>query len=345
MQVVPADPGGNAWAPNPNPFTIIGDPSWTDYSVTATATFTSSFPGPAIPMTAAVGRTSSVFHSVRRSAMAAGKTEGGSDRNASPGLTGTGNKAAMSTLLGPCDPTGASPGQRWAFDDPVPGYLSTQMGGYDQQCLNVNGCGTEVITWTCVTSGGTCCGSDCYANLQWNLTDSGELVSLLDQQCVTNNATAGLVMAPCGQSNQTWVYNASSLQLQLSGTGLCLGFSSPVPYVQVCGRITTYNGFNAAANQDGYCLRVDLHGKWSVTNQVGGAALAVGALAQFSSAAPHTLHISFADASIAASIDNTSVALLSDSTYATGNVGLGSGWHVASFNNFEIGLPSQTVKN
>lgn len=37
------------------------------------------------------------------------------------------------------------------------------------KCLNVNDCGTSVIYFSCVTSGGTCCGPTCYDNMKFQV--------------------------------------------------------------------------------------------------------------------------------------------------------------------------------
>ncbi len=44
-------------------------------------------------------------------------------------------------------------------------------------CLNSDDCGTELIAFTCVTSGGTCCGADCYDNLVFALQADGSLTT------------------------------------------------------------------------------------------------------------------------------------------------------------------------
>ena len=41
-QVSDGDPGANAWAPNPDPLTQIGDETWQDYAVAADVVFSAS---------------------------------------------------------------------------------------------------------------------------------------------------------------------------------------------------------------------------------------------------------------------------------------------------------------
>ncbi len=54
----------------------------------------------------------------------------------------------------------------------APGYLSNAA---TELCMNVDDCGTEIIAFTCVTTGGTCCGASCYEGLQFVLEVDGSL--------------------------------------------------------------------------------------------------------------------------------------------------------------------------
>lgn len=47
----------------------------------------------------------------------------------------------------------SDPAQRWTFGTPAPEYLSNGVGAA-QLCLNVDGCNSDLIYYTCVTSGG-----------------------------------------------------------------------------------------------------------------------------------------------------------------------------------------------
>jgi hypothetical protein len=100
--------------------------------------------------------------------------------------------------------------QIWQLDSPAPGYLSSGKGPA-QTCLNILACDSNVIYYDCVTSGGTCCGADCYANLQWSFNANGTVTSPLDGACLTATANESLVMAPCGSAaNQSWLFEQNS---------------------------------------------------------------------------------------------------------------------------------------
>ena len=142
--------------------------------------------------------------------------------------------------------------QKWSLGVPAAGYLSAVTAAGSPMCLNVDGCGSTVITYTCITTGGTCCGANCYENLQWAYAPgTGALTSPLNGQCLTWGAVKGAFTAPCSGStpNQPWGYAPGGGQQQLvlggGAGGLCLSLV-PVPppavYAQVCGRIVEYNG-------------------------------------------------------------------------------------------------------
>ena len=153
-------------------------------------------------------------------------------------------------ILEPCKPSPPSR-QVWGVNSPAAGYLSANDDSGSQQCLNIDGCGTAVISYTCITSGGTCCGATCYKNLQWSINSGNSSVtSPLNGECLTWSRNAASTK-PCSAStlNQSWVYNTGTGTLTLSGSTppQCLALAPAPPaklYAQVCARITDYSGFD-----------------------------------------------------------------------------------------------------
>jgi hypothetical protein len=77
----------------------------------------------------------------------------------------------------------------------LPRYLSNVA---TTLCLNVDDCGEEIIAFTCVTSGGTCCGATCYDGLVFALQADGSLSSPSQPgQCVTFQVGSCLVRVAC----------------------------------------------------------------------------------------------------------------------------------------------------
>jgi alpha-galactosidase len=114
----------------------------------------------------------------------------------------------------------SSKSQQWEWNLLMSGLLSSDDPKW---CLNVDNCGTNVIYFDCVTTGGTCCGSDCYKNEQWSLTNSGQLMSLLTNSCATvgSDNTISLQRCDSNSESQTWSYNNETKQM-MSGNKMCL---------------------------------------------------------------------------------------------------------------------------
>lgn len=300
-QVAVANPGPNGWVGNNDPFSLVGDATWADYTATVTTTFADAQAGLALGA-----------------------------------ATSTPTAGSGTVLLQPCD--ASSPYQRWAQNSPASGYLSNTVNGL-QQCLNVDGCQSDVILWQCVTTGGTCCGATCYNNLQWSVSGagtSGPVTTPLNGECLTADATAGtLTTAPCSASSaaQTWLYNATTQQLQLQG-GECLSSPPARVYTQLCVRVANDNVFDVAPIP-GYCVSVD--DKGSVQLAAGGSVLATAAIGPaFDPTAPHTLSITAAGSTIKATVDATPVGPVVDATFPVGMVAIGSGYHFATFDSFSV---------
>ncbi len=138
--------------------------------------------------------------------------------------------------------------QVWEFDAVAPGYLSNSIpdGNPGTICLNSNGCTQDLIYYQCVTSGGTCCGPDCYQGLQFVLNADGTLTCPLPGLaglCVAANADhSSLGFATCAPSapEQQWEYSAASGALKNAGAAACLtsSLTPPMFYVQMCARVT-----------------------------------------------------------------------------------------------------------
>ncbi|XP_062508332.1 probable alpha-galactosidase [Corticium candelabrum] len=106
--------------------------------------------------------------------------------------------------VAPCNSSSTS--QLWVWDTDLIGMVFT---GNEEKCLNVNNCGTDVIYYHCVKSGGTCCGASCYKNELWTLTNSGQLISQLTNSCATVNSDNTISLQKCqpDQPSQKWSYS------------------------------------------------------------------------------------------------------------------------------------------
>jgi hypothetical protein len=238
------------------------------------------------------------------------------------------------------------------------------------QCLNIYGCMTEVVYWSCVTQGGTCCGGSCYQNLQWSLSPSGALVTHLPAAgCVTTAASGdgAIVMAPCGSPlplTQTWSFDGATGLVKHAASGLCLVQPAPPPpraYLQVCARLGQYGQGDAGNAPDAYCLVVgdaedgtSTAPSWTLTT---GAArdgstvvLANGTLAaSFDPTEWHALNLTVtgtgAQTVITALVDGAAVTPpggVADPAgkYGTGLVLVGSGYHPAYYDSVWMGPPA-----
>jgi hypothetical protein len=350
VQVAQADPGNNGWAPTPNPLTIIGDPAWSDYAVAADVTFSPNIPGGPLPAAAAAAAAAAAQRPAQRPA---GARSPPSRAREAQWRVGAGLPPAPAPRVGdapthmlPCDATDSA--QRWVFGAAAPGYLSNTVG-FSEQCLNVGGClPGSIIYYQCVTDPTqSSCGAPPgqYPNLVWAWNAStGALTSAMDGWALTLNATDMQTMylapfaGPGANPLQVWAYNASSGALSLPAAGLCLSTPPVRVYAQVCGRITSYNGFDAVESMDGYCIVVAADGRWSLVAD--SAPVANGTLpAGFDPTTPHRLAVSMAGPVVAAYVDGARVAEVLDTSFTVGNAAVGSGWHDASFDNFAVTTP------
>ena len=356
VQVAIDDPGPNQWLAGPEPLTQIGDEAWQDYAVSATARFSTD------PVTAAATAAVAVGAQLagaplRRTAAAQGgpRRRRGAERvrqwrrghqlppaAAESGVDGGRLLRDSPVMTAPCDDTDAA--QAWAWNISSAGYLSSVLS-HGNSCLNVGGCDpTSIIMYQCLTDpGGSSCGAPAgdYPNLQWSLAASGALTTHMSGgMALTLVNGSVLQLAPfTGAPAQVWAFNASSGQVALPALGRCLSLPPRRKYVQVCGRVTSFNGFDSTQPMAGYCVVVDHAGAWALT--AGGSPLANGTLAAgFSPSSPHTLALSMAGPIITASVDGTQLAQLSDGAFTYGNAALGAGWHRAAWDGFNVTAPT-----
>jgi galactosylceramidase len=300
VQVVPIDPGPNAWVPNLDPITLVGSPSFGDIVITVKSSFDSS---PA----------------------------GGADMGNV--LQSSANAGSANAGVLPCDST--SQYQKWLFNATYPQYFSNNVYG-NVQCIDLNGCSAyQAIYYPCVTNG-------CANNLgqMWSIGPNNQFISSLNNWCLTYNAVnQSLSTAPCvGAQSQQWNYDEGTNQLSLVGTGNCLATLSPQTYVKLCARITDFSGFTQQTTP-GYCFVVFSSGAWSITAGPNLGIIANGTLASpFNSLAWHQLSFTVAGNSLIGEVDGVTVATTADddNTYTTGFVALGSGYHNANFDDFEM---------
>jgi hypothetical protein len=123
-------------------------------------------------------------------------------------------------------------------DTPAPGYWQNAASN---TCLNVDNCGLDVVAYACVTAGGTCCGSNCYDNMKFDLLSNGSLTSPNQPGYCMNASGLAMDLVPCS-SALPWVHTADkqvgcllasnvathswrAMQLQLQSAGGCLSTS------------------------------------------------------------------------------------------------------------------------
>jgi len=124
--------------------------------------------------------------------------------------------------------------QQWEWNVTAPLFILNPASKY---CANVDDCGTQLIAYPCVTTGGTCAGPNSYANEQFTLLSDGTIRSKLNGYCVTHNGIGySTKISPCnGSKNQMWSYENNQIS-SLNGQGcLTIGGDSG-PRVNIWGR-------------------------------------------------------------------------------------------------------------
>lgn len=304
-QVVPADPGPNAWSKNREPYTLLGAANWTDVTATVSVTFSDAPAGgaPSSALQTRTGEPASV------APCSAASTQWVFDAVA-PGYLSTVAPTPLTCLNVPgCDPSMA------------------------------------LIYYTCVTTDCECgCPSFTNLQFHLGPngalttpTDSGSCVTLL--------STGAVVLKPCAAGvGQVWTHESTGALSVVtpSGSVACLAAPPPPPPPTVWAGVTIrappYPN-NGPRTYDGYTLRLTStnsgSGLWQVLSEL--AVLANGTMpAPFNSSAPHTLVISAKAAAVTAAVDGATVWTGSDATYAMGQVALGSGYNSATFDDFSV---------
>jgi hypothetical protein len=109
--------------------------------------------------------------------------------------------------------------------------------------------------------------------------------------------------------------------------------------VQVMGRVGEQQGFSVAGI-NAYYLQVSNSGAWSIVKNTDTgtlSTLASGTHASLGLNSWHTLAVSFQGSTITAKIDGATVGTASDTSYATGQVGLGvNGYQTDQFDNLSV---------
>jgi hypothetical protein len=297
-----------AWAPNGDPLTMMGEEDWMDYAVSATAVFRP----------------------------AAGGSGGAPRRRAAPrprrGLQQQPPPLRSNTATAyvvPCD--AADPAQFFTYDAST-GYLGSAW--QEPGCLTTCGCDPYCLQmWDCGVPG---CGGIAY-----NWTFRGGLLlneAYPDLALAAQPANSSLAMRPAG-AGTTWAYNSSSKLLTAPALGLCVSQQKPLyTYVQVCGRLGQYNGFNPATTP-AYCLALFESGEFVLLINSAPSSLRGNVTVPFDPRAPHRLTLNMAGPVIEGYINGTLVGSITDFTYEAGNAAVGSGWHPAAFDDFEVTPP------
>ena len=140
--------------------------------------------------------------------------------------------------------------QQWSRGEPMEGFWHNAA---TNMCLNVKGCGAEVIYDGCSTTGGTCAGPASYANEQFDLADDDDATAAGGDrglrtrlaadsgahrglgQCATAGSSGALALAKCSGAggaagtNQQFAYSSDSKQLTAVVDGRCLTAAKPSP--------------------------------------------------------------------------------------------------------------------
>jgi hypothetical protein len=133
--------------------------------------------------------------------------------------TGDGNTPLS---LAPCA-SPVSSVQQWAWNVSGVNYLSNAA---THLCANTDDCGADLIGFTCITSGSTCCGPNCLDNLRFVLGSDGTLRTPSQPgKCAVGAPGLQVSLAACapGAAAQQWVFNGATKQLTSGGQCLTVG--------------------------------------------------------------------------------------------------------------------------
>jgi hypothetical protein len=129
--------------------------------------------------------------------------------------------------------------QTFIFNTPQPGYLANPA---TNMCWNVDDCGAEVIAFACVTTGGTCCGADCYDTMTWQLSPNGDGTIRSTSQpdnCVTSTGPDSQIsLQACvpGLASQQWTYDNTTQSVRDKSGDSCLTVGGNLTRTAVFGK-------------------------------------------------------------------------------------------------------------
>lgn len=371
LQVVPVDPGPNAWVNDNDPLSLIGDAGWGDVAITVTARFNASAAGnPAAPRPVYEfdlngGGVDGDEVAAARAAVPARLAAHGVTADQLGTRPGVDAGRVLPTVA-PCD--ARSPYQRWALGAPAHGYVANAVGApglAGTACLEACPDG-RVLYGDCVTRGAhAACGAaasdaaDNYASLRWAVEAAEEGSSSAGGRLVTAGGEKRclrsgwdddggdlLSTAPCAEmaDDASVTYDAATQQLRVGGGGRCLSAPVPPVYAHLCGRITGYSGFKLQT-VPGYCLQVHANGTWALTAGPAKGVVASGAVGvpggwDPSALTAYTLSLNGNTLTATAGGARLGSYTDDDATYAVGLAAVGSGYHYAAFDDFRVAASS-----
>jgi len=312
--------------PNGDPLSIVGDETWEDYAVAATVTFEQ-------PTAAAAA--ADAARARPRAPPAPRAAPRGRRRPARPPVSAGASNAAV--FAAPCN--AADGAQRFAYDAAT-GEFSSAFGD-GPGCLTTCGCTPACIqTYECAYGG---CGGGDNSSYRWTLARGGALTVApfpgLALAAYPLTGSVALEPAAPGAAAQTWTFNAATGAVAAPALGVCLSQLKPsATYGAVCGRVGAYDGF-APSTTPAYCIALYASGAWALL--VNSAPIATGnaTSAPFDPRAPHRLALSLAADNVDAYLNGALLASVVDGSFRAGNAAVGSGWHPAQFDDFEVTAP------
>lgn len=332
QQVAPIMP--IAWAPNGDPLSIAGSEDWIDYAVSATFSFS--------PKEVTIQQeiqTQGESRQQRRRKFSQRNlnvhVNSDTDSTTDESLVGASSNSA-SVYVAKCDPSDGS--QIFSFTEGS--YIGSSWGAGGAGCLTTCGCDVTCLQmYGCGIPG---CSTIAY---NWTLQNSRLINSQYPSLALQADALTGtiaLVNTSSSSSDQDWAFDSTTGLIRATALGVCLSQIKPSQtYVQVCGRVSNYNGFNAATTP-AYCTALYSSGTWALlvnsSPSISGNLTTSGEEA-FDPTVPHRLSVSMAANVIEAYLDGQLLGSITDNTYTQGNAAVGAGWHPVKVNDFEVTIP------
>ncbi len=116
-------------------------------------------------------------------------------------------------------------------------------------------------------------------------------------------------------------------------------------FVEILGRVNTQTSFDSP-DIDAYYLRVSNAGAWSILrNNTSGTltTLTSGTTTALGTSTWNTIALGFSGSTITATVNGTTVGTTTDTTFSSGQVGIGvSGWQNAQYQNFSVTTSATT---